>query len=225
MDEATAAELFRRYPALASLDALLREALLSDARATRVESRAVLFEDHQACLAFPMLLSGSIRVSKASREGRELQLYRVQPGESCILTTSCLVGHARYAARGVAETDVRLVALSPALFARLIDAHPPFRAYVFELFSERLAELMALVEEVAFRRLDQRLAALLVARGPSLRATHQDIADELGSVREIVSRLLGGFADQGLVELGRERIEVLDRAGLAGVAGAEARAR
>ena len=84
--------------------------------------------------------------------------------------------------------------------------HPPFRDFVFHLFAERIAELMQLVEEVAFTRLDQRLARLMLARSGAIRRTHQQLADELGSVREIVSRLLKGFAAQGLVALGREQI-------------------
>ena len=89
-----------------------------------------------------------------------------------------------------------------------------FRDFVFALFSERMAELMQLVEEVAFRKLDQRLAALLLGKGRVVHVTHQQLADELGSVREMVSRLLKGFAEQGLVRLGREQVEVLDAAGL-----------
>ncbi|MGA8052419.1 MAG: helix-turn-helix domain-containing protein, partial [Burkholderiales bacterium] len=105
-------------------------------------------------------------------------------------------------------------------FARLVAEHEPFREYVFSLFSERIAELMQLVEAVAFQRLDQRLAALLLGKGKVVASTHQQLADELGSVREIVSRLLKTFAEQRLVALGRERIEILDAPGLRRLAGA-----
>ena len=93
-------------------------------------------------------------------------------------------------------------------------AQAPFRDFVFQLFSERIADLMQLVEEVAFRKLDQRLAGLLLGRGRLTHATHQQLADELGSVREMVSRLLKTFAEQGLVRLSREQVEILDPAGL-----------
>ncbi len=93
-------------------------------------------------------------------------------------------------------------------------AEPAFRDFIFSLFSERMADLMQLVEEVAFHKLDQRLAALLLGKGRVVRASHQQLADELGSVREMVSRLLKRFEDQGLVRLGREQVEVLDPAGL-----------
>jgi CRP/FNR family transcriptional regulator len=137
-----------------------------------------------------------------------------------VITSSCLLGHVAYNARGVAETDLALATLPAPAFSRLVASHDPFREYVFALFSERLAELMALVESVAFQRLDQRLAALLLGKGRVVATTHQGLADELGSVREIVSRLLKSFADQGLVALGRERIEILDAAGLRRLAGA-----
>jgi CRP/FNR family transcriptional regulator len=208
------ARVLSLYPSLAGAPAELLDKALADAQARQVPAGAVLFDDRHACEAFPMLVEGAIRVSKAAPNGRELQLYRVLPGESCVITSSCLLGRAAYNARGVAETNLTLVALPAAAFARLVALHQPFREYVFSLFSERLAELMALVESVAFQRLDQRLAALLLGKGKVIATTHQALADELGSVREIVSRLLKSFADQGLVALGRERIEILDAAGL-----------
>jgi CRP/FNR family transcriptional regulator len=110
------------------------------------------------------------------------------------------------------------VLLPRDLFDEMLDV-TAFRDFVFDLFAERISELMQLVEEVAFRKLDQRLANLLLGKGRQLHTTHQQLADELGSVREMVSRLLKGFADQGLVRLGREQIEILDPAGLRKIAG------
>ncbi len=118
----------------------------------------------------------------------------------------------------MAETDVVAVALPQPVFGRLISDQEPFRNYVFSLFSERIAELMQLVEAVAFQRLDQRLAALLLGKGKVVHTTHQALADELGSVREIVSRLLKTFAEQGLVSLSRENIEIVDAGGLRRIA-------
>jgi CRP/FNR family transcriptional regulator len=146
-------------------------------------------------------------------------LYRVSPGGSCIISSSCLLAHTDYNARGIAETPLTLLALPVAEFSRLLVEHAPFRDFVFHLFTERIAELMQLVEEVAFARLDQRLAKLLLARSENtLNVTHQQLADELGSVREIVSRLLKGFAAQGLVTLGREQLCIVDRPGLQKIA-------
>lgn len=209
------------YPALAGLPWPLIEPALRPQALIHLPSGAELFAERQPCRGFPLVLAGSIRVVKSAPSGREMLLYRVEPGESCVITSSCLLGDAAYTARGIAESPVTLAVLPPPLFNRLVAEDAGFRNFVFHLFSERIAELMALVEEVAFSRLDQRLAKLLLAReGDVITATHQQLAEELGSVREIVSRLLKGFAVEGLVELGRERIAVLDRAGLKAIAAA-----
>jgi len=206
--------LLQFYPTLAELPAAELDKLLADATAMPLPAGALVFDENQPCQGFPMLLSGSIRVIKAAPNGRELQLYRVVPGESCILTSSCLLGHTRYQARGIAEQPVEMVLLPPPVFHALLGSHDSFRSYVFHLFSDRLTDLMQLVSAVAFQKLDQRLAALLVAKPSPLRTTHQALADELGSAREMVSRLLKGFAEQGWVKLGREQIEVTDAAAL-----------
>ncbi|MDP2196716.1 MAG: Crp/Fnr family transcriptional regulator [Rhodocyclaceae bacterium] len=205
------------YPVLQTVPLPLQARLASEARQMAAPAGTVLFDERQPCQGFPLVLSGAIRVAKLAANGRELPLYRVLPGESCIITSSCLLGHIDYNARGVAEGDTTLLLLPRPLFDDLL-AQTPFRDFVFKLFSERIVELMQLIEEVAFRKLDQRLANLLLGKGRQLHTTHQQLADELGSVREMVSRLLKGFADQGLVRLGREQIEILDAAGLRKVA-------
>lgn len=211
------APLLALYPALAAVGAGLRAEALAQAQIMAVVPGTVLFDERQACRGFPFLLAGAVRVVKAAANGRELPLYRVLPGETCIITSSCLLGRAEYNARGVAEGGTELAFLPAAQFDALLAA-PPFREFVFKLFAERLAELMQLVEEVAFHKLDRRLAGLLLGKGRVVRATHQQLADELGSVREMVSRLLKGFAEQGLVALGREQVEILDAAGLRRIA-------
>uniref|UniRef100_Q479V3 Cyclic nucleotide-binding:Bacterial regulatory protein, Crp n=1 Tax=Dechloromonas aromatica (strain RCB) TaxID=159087 RepID=Q479V3_DECAR len=203
------------YPALAGLPAERLAALLQPQAIMHLPAGTQVFAEHQPCQGFPLLLEGSIKVIKLAASGRELMLYRVPPGGSCIISSSCLLGHTDYNARGIAETPLTLLAIPVAEFARLMVEHPPFRDFVFHLFADRIGELMQLVEEVAFARLDQRLAKLILARNETtLNVTHQQLADELGSVREIVSRLLKGFAAQGVVTLGREQLTVTDRDGL-----------
>lgn len=203
------------YPALAGLTADAAHALLGEHHILRLPAGAHVFAEHQPCQGFPLLLEGSIKVVKQAANGRELLLYRVSPGGSCIISSSCLLGHSDYNARGIAETPLALLVLPVGKFSRLMMEHAAFRDFVFHLFAERIGELMQLVEEVAFARLDQRLAKLLLAKNDTvLGVTHQQLADELGSVREIVSRLLKGFAAQGLVTLGREQLTITDRAGL-----------
>ena len=205
------------YPALATLPPALAARLEAAGRTVTVPAGTVLFDEAQPCQGFPLILEGTVRVAKQAANGRELPLYRVTTGESCVITASCLLGAVAYNARGVAETPVTLCLVPGPLFDELL-GHPPFRAFVFGLFGERMAELMQLIEEVAFRKLDQRLAAVLLGKGRVVAITHQQLADELGSVREMVSRLLKGFATQGLVALGREQIEILDPARLRAVA-------
>lgn len=211
-------ELLRRFPCLAGLEESRLQALAAQP-AVRVPKGTVLFHSGQPCRGFPLLLEGSVRVSQTSPGGREIVLYHVEPGQGCLLSGGCLLGHSDYAASGVAESDVTLLSIPPALFHELMVEHEPFRRFVFGMYGERLAQVMQLVEEVAFRRLDARLAQLLVERGPVVAATQQKLADELGSVREIVSRLLRQFESRGWVELGRERITVRDARALAELAG------
>lgn len=206
-------QLEAQYPVLAELPPKLREQVAASAQAVTVPAGARLFDERQPCQGFPFVLAGAIRVAKVASNGRELPLYRVTPGETCIITSSCLLGDVPYNARGTTESETVLVLLPQGLFLDLL-AQAPFRNFIFNLFAERMADLMRLVEEVAFRKLDQRLAALLLGKGRVVHATHQQLADELGSVREMVSRLLKGFAEQGLVALGREQIEIRDAAGL-----------
>jgi CRP/FNR family transcriptional regulator len=205
------------YPALAALPADELSRAFADAALLRLPAGTPLFGAGSPCTQFPFVLEGTIRVSKAG-EGRELQLYRVGPGESCVLTSSCLVGCSDYPAAGVTETETQLVVLPRAAFDALMASHAPFRQYVFSLFAERLADLMGLVEAVAFHKLDRRVAGALLGRGHTVAITHQQLADEIGSVREIVTRVLKGFADQGWVRLGRGAIEIADAAALRRVA-------
>ena len=203
-------KLLQLFPVFQQLPEATLNQIVATATARQAPAGAILFEAASPCTGFPMLLEGSVRVVKSAPNGREVQLYRVTPGESCLLSSSCLLGGTDYAATGIAETAVTMLALPPTLFHQLLAEHKPFRDYVFGLFSERLADLMSLVEAVTFHKLDQRLATMLLGKGEVVRATHQGLADELGSVREMVSRLLSNFQDRGWVTLGREQIRITD---------------
>ena len=167
-----------------------------------------------------MVLRGEVRVARGTPGGRSIELYRVTPGELCVASTSCLFGHAPLVAHGLAVAQTELVVLSPQAFASWT-AHEPFRRYVFGIFADRLADLMSLAEAVAFQRLDQRLAAALLGHGTTIQRTHQSLADELGTVREIITRLLRRFERDRWIVLGRERVEILDAAALRLLAGGD----
>jgi CRP/FNR family transcriptional regulator, anaerobic regulatory protein len=202
------------YEILRELPAAALDDLLAGSTYMKAPAGATMFDEDQPCMGFPLLLSGSARVVKAAPSGRELHLYYVLPGEACILTCTCLFGQSNYQARGVVVQDVELVVLPPHAFRVLFASLDSFRELVLSRFSDRLSDLLQLVSAVTFQKLDQRLAAALVAKRTPIRTTHQALADELGSLREMVSRLLKTFEDQGWVRLGREQIEVLDQAAL-----------
>ncbi|WP_119353062.1 Crp/Fnr family transcriptional regulator [Azohydromonas sediminis] len=220
MPPAATARLLELYPAIAELAPPLRDPVLArHAQAMQVSAGTVLFEEGTPCRGFPLVVAGEVRVARGTPQGRSLELYRVTPGEVCVASTSCLFGHGLLAAHGVAAQPSELVVLDPTGFERWT-AHEPFRRFVFGVFADRLAELMALVEAVAFQRLDQRLAAALLGHGAVVQATHQALADEIGTVREIVTRLLKRFERAGWVRLARERIEIVDAAALRALAAA-----
>lgn len=218
IDPGTRAQLLYHYPVLNELSSGTLDALVASATHMTVPAGATMFDENQACMGFALLLAGSARIVKAAPNGRELHLYDVTPGEECILTTSCLLGNARYQARCTIRERAELAVLPPDTFRLLFGASEPFREHVFGRFSERLSDLLQLVAAVAFQKLDQRLAAWLAARPSPIRITHQALADDLGSLREMISRLLKNFSDQGWVRLGREQIEVLDAAALRNLA-------
>jgi CRP/FNR family transcriptional regulator len=177
----------------------------------------VLFRENEICQGFPLVLEGEVRVSRTAGNGRELELYRVVPGEMCLVSSACLFAGQTFTARGITTQATRLAMLpAPAFRNALADA--PFRDFVLGLFAARMADLTALIEAVAFQRLDSRLAAALLGHGSQLRTTHQTLADELGTVREIITRLLRRFERSGWVELSRECITIRDSVALRQVA-------
>jgi CRP/FNR family transcriptional regulator len=199
---------------LSGLPEQIRYTVLQEAARITVPAGTVLFRPGDACLLYLLLMEGTVRVQLVTAGGHQILLYRVEQGQSCVLTTSCLIAHEEYAAEGIAETAISGLGLSPAMFERLLADSPEFRRLVFTDFGRRLADLMVLLNEVAFRRIDARLADWLVMtsarEGRSIRHTHQEAAIELGTAREVVSRQLKEFERQGLVSLSRGRIEVLD---------------
>lgn len=201
------------YPALAGFAAEQLDAGLQQAAWLDAPAGTPLFEEQAPCRGFPLVLRGEVRVARGSSQGRSLELYRVGPGELCVVSASCLFGDQPLSAHGEAAVASRLAVLPPAVFEAWC-THAPFRRFVFGVFADRLADLMALAEAVAFQRLDQRLAAALLGHGEVLQTTHQALADELGTVREIVTRLLRRFERAGWLALGRERIVLHDAGAL-----------
>lgn len=204
MTTPTRSELLAHYPFLADVWTQLPPLV-----PMTVPAGTQLFQENGACQGFPLVLEGDVRVSRGNANGRELELYRVGPGEMCLVSSAALFANQPLSARGVATGETTLCLIGPSDFhAALGDG--VFRAYVLGLFAERLADLTTLIDAIAFQKLDTRLAAALLGHGQQLRTTHQALAAELGTVREIVTRLLRRFERDGLVELARESITIRD---------------
>ena len=206
-----------RFAGLSRLSDKVKRTLLTESRVATVPKGTVIFGPGKAPENLLLLLEGTVRVQQTSESGREVFLYRVQAGESCVLTTACLLAYEDYSAEGIAEIEISAVLVPRVTFDDLIARSPEFRRFVFTAYSRRISDLFHVIEEVAFRRVDVRLAQKLLQLAGSdgtLQATHQTLAVELGSVREVISRQLQEFQRRGWVELGRGVVRIVAPAGL-----------
>lgn len=196
--------LFRHQPKLIT-------SLLAQACRQSFPVGAHLYWEGDSCSGIAFLLSGAIRIYKSGETGREITLYEIGPGETCILNASCILGNKAYPANAVTISAGELILVPAHDFRRLLGSHETMRNFVFSLLSERLGEVMELVDEVAFRRMDERLLEYLIEKSGDgvLLATHQKIASDLGTSREVVSRLLKDFERQGKLSLARNTISLL----------------
>ena len=204
---------FTRFPQLARLDDAAEGSLLKHMRLVEMPSNQTVYHVGDRCQYFLLVLHGTVRVQMVSRSGHEIVLYRVNEGQSCILTTASLLADEIYQAEAVTETAVRAALLPAADFERFMSSSADFRHFVLGNFGQRIADLLALINTVAFERMDIRLAKFLLQRLEQRRVidiTHQDIANELGTAREVISRLLKDLERRGIIELHRGYVEIAD---------------
>ncbi len=206
--------LLQRFPALGNLPRLRLTNVVEHGDYREMKAGDRLFSPDDPCGGFPLLLEGSVRVVRETEQGKRIALYTVHAGELCIVSSESLFNVPSLIASGYAETSVKLLSLSSQTIDTLLAEEPAFRRFFFGLISARLADLALTVEAVAFLKLDQRLASLLVEKGPRVAMTHQALADHLGVAREMVSRVMRGFSEHGWIEQSREAIDVLDVAAL-----------
>ncbi|MCA3574169.1 MAG: Crp/Fnr family transcriptional regulator [Aestuariivirga sp.] len=205
--------------AIPGLEAEARALIATAGRSVSIAGGQGVFHPGSPCTAFLVVTAGSVKVSTVTDSGRELLLYRVGPGQTCVLTTAALLAQGDYDAEGIAEADTAALAIPRAAFEDLLARSPAFRRFVFSSYGERLRDLIGLVQEVSQRHVDRRLARFLVERAEApVTMTHQEIAAELGTAREVVSRLLKQFAGEGLVVLERRHIVVSEPARLSRLA-------
>lgn len=200
-------------PVLREAEEGLARDIMRVASFMRIPPGRDVFAEGDRVEAIPLLISGVVRVYQIGSTGREVTLYRFRPGESCVLTANAIVSQQSFPAIATVEEEAEAIMIPARDFREWVDRHKNWRDFFFELVSRRLASVMELVDEVAFRRMDRRVAALLlekVLKQNPVSVTHQEIADELGSSREVISRILDDLAGQGLVRTGRGAIDVVN---------------
>ena len=217
LDDAQFARLTQSLPFLLHADPALAREVRQAATFARIPVGHDVFVEGDRVDGIALLLSGVVRVYKIGETGREITLYRFGTGQSCIFTANAILNQQNFPAIATVEQEAEAALIPSETFRDWIRRHDLWREFVFDLLSQRLSTVMAVVDEVAFRRMDARLASFLLSqsrvRNP-LRITHQQIAAELGSSREVISRLLEDFVSSGWIRSGRGEIEVLDPEGL-----------
>lgn len=205
-----------RFPGLSRLPPDLRDALVTGSKVIYVCEGTVIFSPGQSADNLLLLLEGTVRVSQHSDTGRDIFLYRVNAGESCVLTTACMMAFEDYSAEGVAETDVTAVAIPRQTFDDLAARSPVFREFIFTAYSRRITDLFTLIDQIVFQRMDVRLAGRLLelAKDDEVKATHQALGVELGTAREVISRTLADFQRRGWIEQSRGTVRLVRKAGL-----------
>lgn len=215
-------ERFASIPAFREFGRKAREVITAGAREMRAPAGTLVFEMGQACTHFIVVLSGSVRVHLLDAEGHEIVLYRLGPGDTCVLTTAALLGNVPYAAYAVTEGEVSAVMIPVSLFDELMDRHSDFRRVVFASHAGRIVDLMQVVSDVAFTRIHIRLALCLLRQAQPdghVPLTHEALAVEIGSAREVVSRNLKMMEREGLLLRGQGGLRILDCKALSDLAG------
>lgn len=210
-----------QFPELGDLDQHAKDLLANHSRIVEAAIGTIGYREGTPCGAYVMRLAGRSRVYKMSTNGREILLYRVSAGETCVITTTCLLGNSDYPASTIVEEPIRDVLIPAATFHQLMVDSAIFRKYVMTNYGALITDLIVLLDEVAFHSLDARLAKVLLdTKAKQITRTHQQIADELGTAREVVSRQLKRLEQKGAVTLGRGQIVVIDASALEKLANA-----
>jgi CRP/FNR family transcriptional regulator len=206
-----------RFPLVRSFSANHLQIVRGTVHFPVLEAGAVAYELQDVCANYLMCIDGRTRVFRMSEGGREMLIYKVGAGGTCVLTTQCLLSGGGFPAQSVAEARTELAALPAETFRQLMRESDAFRDFVLDDYTRLLSGMFDLVEEVAFAPLEQRLARRLLIEADddaTVWKTHQQLASDVGSVREVISRLLGEWADEGLVEVRRGQVQIIDRQGI-----------
>lgn len=212
-------ELLEKYPDLRPFVDENALQFVNQAAIMNFDRGTLLFSESSPCTNFMWLIEGTVRVFKNSPEGREMTLYRVEPGDLCLLSLNAMFSQQPYPASAMAVTPIRGLVISAEQFRTFLDRSRAFRDYVILTLTQRLTDIISLVSDIAFRRLDLRLACFLGSQfersgGRPLRITHSELAQELGTSREVISRILKEFERQQCISLSRGMIHLVSQEGL-----------
>jgi len=209
--------LTNTFPLLAQSAPEFRERFFRHATLATIPAGHTLATEGSECSRLALVVKGQVRVYKLAESGREITLYRINNGDSCVLTASCIMSGTPFPAIACTESEVEALLLPSGPVYDWVTESKPWAAFIFGLVSRRLADVIAVLEDVAFHRMDERIAAYLIAtssHGPTLNITHHEIASDLGTTREVVSRILKEFEGKGLIQGARGRLTITDIAGL-----------
>ncbi len=205
------AESTQRSISFGNLEPACREDIWNSSILRDIPKGQIICREGDNCEYLPLVVSGSLRVYKSAENGREITLYTVAPGSSCVLSAAGILKDSKFPAIAVTEADTRLLLVSKSDVNSFYEKYPGWRDFILSLYTDRVYSVIHLVEEVLFRRLDDRLITFIrdKAEHSTLKMTHQKIAEELGSTREVISRLLKDFENRGIISLNRGTIEIL----------------
>lgn len=210
------------FPTLRATNDPVGRRILASASVATVPAGVSSFSEGDACDKYLLCIDGRVRVFKMSMDGREIVLYRVNRGENCAVTTACLLASSDYPASAMVEADTRVAVVPKQDFLEGIAHSRAFRDFALETYSRTLVLLTRLVKCLAFDPLELRIAQHLLDhadRAGTVRITHQDLASELGTVREVVTRCLSHFKAQRCIEIQRGLVTITDRRRLSELSG------
>lgn len=211
MQDQQAAVWLKHFPLLSGIEGDEWNQVLKQVKIMDIPAGETIYHIGDHCQNYVLVIDGAVRVQMFSENGHEIVLYRVEDGQSCILTTSCLLAGEQYQAEAITETPVKVVVFPASAFELALETLPAFRKFVFTAYAKRVTDLLCLINAIAFNRMDVRLAKVLLERlgdYKELTLTHQDIANELGTAREVISRQLKEFERREIIEIHRGRLVV-----------------
>jgi CRP/FNR family transcriptional regulator, anaerobic regulatory protein len=218
LDPEQISQVMALFPVFRQLPEADRREIFAAGQVANLPREQLLLRQNQQCQYIPLVLSGLLRIFKLAPNGREMTLYRIGAGETCLISVGCQMAGEDYPAQAQVEEDAQLFLLPAIVYHELLEPKPAWKDFVIQTMYGHLTEVLETLEAMAFERMDRRLVRWLLdrtrGRAGVVDATHESIAVELGTVREVVSRLLGELRGKGLVRQSRGKIEVVDAARL-----------